>query len=674
MGAPDSEMSSRRPPGSRRPAFDFSEAEIDFRGSPKERLSDAAREAGSLVSMRRRRSLGTRHVVWLAALVFAAGVVLPAWQSWATEGIVGATTYRSEVVGRVGVLATGQHFAAEAGMRMLERGGNAVDAGVAATFAAAVTEISHFGLGGEAPIIVHLADRNETLVINGQGPAPAAASPDLFHRQPGIPTNGPSAGTIPAVVDALTIALAEFGTLSLAETLAPAIALADGFPWYDFLTRYLKPEFERIRAFPTGARIYLQGPGETIPAQGSLFRQPDLGRTLRALVQEEQQNLGRGRKAAIYAARDRFYRGDIGRRIAGAVQLAGGLLTESDLANYKGRVERPTRGTFKTRHGAFEVFKTSFWGQGPVLLQALALLQGFDLEGMGHNSAGYVHAVTEALKLALADRDRFYGDPDFAKVPINGLLSEAYARERRALINPLAANHQPRPGDPWKYDLESWRCRNPPRARMAAAPTTKDALLESPDTTTVNAADAHGNLFSASPSSAWFFGGVFVAGDTGVPLGNRMQAFVLERDHPNVIQGGKRPRTTLSPTLVLRDGKPFLAMSSPGGDSQDQQALQVLLNIAVFNMRPQEAVEAPRFNSLDYRASFSEHRFQGGALQLEDRIPAAVSENLRRVGHRVLVIGPFMMDSGTALVGVDAGHGTLFGAADVRRQRFVIGW
>ncbi len=615
--------------------------------------------------------------MWTSARVLSTSfliAVVAATQIFAVDGIISSSTYRPEVVGRVGVVAAGRHFAAEAGMRMLARGGNAIDAGVAATFAAGVTEISHFGMGGEVPIIIHLADRNEVVVVNGQGTAPAAATPARFRSQRGIPTNGPAAGTGPAVVDALCIALAEFGTLSLAETRAPAIALAEGFPWYDFLTVYLRGEIERVAMFPSGARVYLQGPGGTIPVTGSIFRQLDLARTLRLLVDAERDNLSRGRKEAIYDARDRFYKGDIGQRIAKPVQEAGGLLTAADLAGYKGRVERPTRGVFKTRHWTFEVFKTGFWGQGPVLLQALAILQGFDLERMGHNSTEYIHTVTEALKLALADRDEFYGDPDFAKVPAPGLLSAAYAADRRKLIDPLKANNQARPGDPWKFERSSSREHRPTFA--SGAPLAPPGSLPPPlDTTTVNVADAKGNLFSASPSSAWFFGGVFIAGDTGVPLGNRMQAFVLDEGHPNVIAGGKRPRTTLTPTVVLRDGKPFVALSSPGGDSQDQQALQVFLNIAVFGMPPQEAIEAPRFNSQNYRESFERHRFYGGGvLQIEDRIPAGVVDALRRLGHVPQVVGPFMMDTGTALAGYDAAHGTVFGAADVRRQRFVTGW
>jgi gamma-glutamyltranspeptidase/glutathione hydrolase len=594
------------------------------------------------------------------------------------EEIRGSGTYRAEVRGRLGVVAAGRHFAAEAGMRMLARGGNAVDAGVASTFAAAVTEISHFAVGGEVPIILYLADRKEVVVISGQGRAPAAASPEVF-REGSIPSNGPSAGTIPAVVDALSIALAEYGTLSLAEVLAPAIALADGFPWYDFLTYYLKPELEHMRRYPSGARIYLQGPEGGMPIVGSLFRQPDLARTLRALVDAERRNLSRGRKAAIYAARDRFYRGAIGRRIAGAVQEAGGLLTAADLAGYRGRVEPPTRLEFTAHGHRYEVLKTGFWGQGPVLLQTLALLQGFDLVALGHNSAEYIHTVTESLKLTLADRDAYYGDPDFAKVPAAGLLSPAYAAERRKLIDPTTASDLVRPGDPWRFgpDADSraiGRRAATIRVATAAAGAPAPRVAGSPDTTCVNVADARGNLFSAAPSSGWFFGGVFIAGDTGVPLGNRMQAFVLDKGHPNVVQGGKRPRTTLSPTIVLQDGKPFVALSSPGGDSQDQQALQVLLNIIVFGMTPQVAIEVPRFNTLHYHESFGAHQFKAGTLEVEDRLPADVVVELERRGHKIARVGGFMMDTGTTLAGFDTSHGTVFGAADVRRQRFVTGW
>jgi gamma-glutamyltranspeptidase/glutathione hydrolase len=423
-----------------------------------------------------------------------------------------------------------------------------------------------------------------------------------------------------------------------------------------------------------------------------VFRQPDLARTLRALAQEEQRHRHLGRKAAIYAGRDLFYSGEIGQRIARAVLAEGGLLTAEDLARYRGRIETPTRLTFRTRHGAFEIFKTGFWGQGPMLLQALGILQGFDLERMGQNSTEYVHTVAETLKLALADRDAYYGDPTFAKIPAAGLLAALYADERRTLIDPMRADNSIRPGNPLKFEPGATPGRGalpangsgtrqaPAQARSASTPAIDGPPTPSPDTTNINVADARGNLFSASPSSAWFVGGVFIAGDTGVPLGNRMQAFVLNEDnHSNLVQGGKRPRTTLTPTVVLRDGKPFLALSSPGGDTQDQQALQVFLNIAVFGMRPQQAIEAPRFNSLHHEWSFGRHGFgdkegRAGVLQIEDRMPPGVIEALRHLGHRVEILGPFSMDTGTNLAGVDPTYGTLFGAADVRRERFVVGW
>jgi gamma-glutamyltranspeptidase/glutathione hydrolase len=610
------------------------------------------------------------------AAVLAAGGLAALAAGASAQVIQGSGTYRPEVVGRRAVVAAGRHFAAEAGMRMLARGGNAVDAGVAATFAAAVTEISHFGLGGETPILIYLAAQQKAVVINGQGPAPAAASVDYFRRLGGIPGNGPSAGAVPAAVDALALALAEFGTLTLADVLAPAIELADGFPWYDFLGQVMTLHLRAIRQHPSGARVYLQGPEGGVPLVGSLFRQPALARTLRALAEVERHAPGLGRVGAIKAARDRFYRGDVAQTMVSAVQDAGGLLTAEDLARYAGRVEPPVRGMFRTAHGTFEVLKPGFWSQGPVLLQALALLEGFELARMGHNSTEYIHTVAEALKLALADRDAFYGDPDFARVPGTGLLAPAYAAERRRLIDPLRASLVARPGDPWRFEPGA-RAPAPagaergPRARSVLAATR---AIVSPDTTTINVADVDGNLFSASPSSGWFFGGAFIAGDTGVPMGNRMQAFVLDDGHPNVVAGGKRPRTTLSPTIVLRDGAPYVALSSPGGDSQDQQALQVLLNLAVFGMRPQEAIEAPRFTSHHHERSFGGHEFRAGVLEVEDRVSPGVIEALRRLGHRVDVVGPFMMDTGTALAGFDARHRTVFGAADVRRQRFVSGW
>jgi gamma-glutamyltranspeptidase/glutathione hydrolase len=384
----------------------------------------------------------------LTALAFTA-------YSAGAEGVRGSATYRPEVVGTMGVVATGRHFAAEAGMRMLARGGNAVDAGVAATFAAAVSEISHFGLGGEVPIILYLADRNEVVVINGQGTAPATASRDIFSGTRSIPANGPSAGTIPAVVDALSIALAEFGTRSLAEALQPAIELADGFPWYEYLTAYLKSELPKMALFPSGARAYLQGPGGTIPAVGSIFRQPDLGRTLRALVDAEQRHLAEGRKAAIYAARDRFYRGDLGQRIAAAVQDAGGLMTAADLASYRGRVERPTRLTLKLREHTYDIFKTDF-GAGAGAAQTLMLLEGFDLDAWAQLDRVHPYGHGSAQARA-GGPGRTLWRSRLRQGALERASSPGYAAQRRTLIDPRKAHNGQRPGDPWKFEPRSRR-------------------------------------------------------------------------------------------------------------------------------------------------------------------------------------------------------------------------
>ena len=593
------------------------------------------------------------------------------------QEIRGSATYRAEVRGRLGVVAAGRHFAAEAGCGCSPAAATPRTPGLPPSSRRPSRRSHTSASAAKCLIILYLADRKEVVVISGQGSAPAAASIDVF-REPGIPSNGPSAGTIPAVVDALSIALA--GVRHAVPRRCPGSGdlARRRLPWYDFLTFYLAPELEDVRRYPSGARVYLQGPEGRIPAVGSLFRQAELAATLRALVEEEQRNLWRGREAAIYAARDRFYSGDVGQRIARAVQDAGGLITAADLASYRGRVEQPTRLEF-TAHGyCYEVFKTGFWGQGPMLLQTLALLQGFDLAGLGHNSAEYIHTLTEALKLALADRDAYYGDPDFAKVPAEGLLAPAYAAGRRKLIDPKTASDLVRPGHPWRFEPGAEAQGAGPDAAMSSGATPSQvpparAPIGSPDTTCVNVADARGNLFSASPSGAGSSAGSSSPETPGSP--RQSNASVRPRRRPPQ-RGprGKRPRTTLSPTLVLRDGKPFLSLSSPGGDSQDQQALQVLLNMIIFGMPAQTAIEAPRFNSLHYHESFGTHAIQPGMLEVENRFPADVIAELEVRGHKVVPVGAFMMDSGTTSPDSTPPTAPCFGAADVRRQRFVTGW
>jgi gamma-glutamyltranspeptidase/glutathione hydrolase len=574
-------------------------------------------------------------------------------------------TMRPEIVAQHGVVAAGRHYSVEAGMRVLRNGGNAIDAGVASVFAAAVVEISHFGFGGESPTIIYEAKTRQVLVINGQGPAPKAATPELFSKEGKVPGNGPLGATVPAVMDAMALALEHYGTKSLAETMAPAIELADGFPMYEFLRGFLIREQKASSAYEWSAKTYY--PGRHIPEVGEIFRQPNLAKTLRAIVAAEQSaaKTGRDRRAAIRTGRDAFYQGDIARRIAAANHAAGGVFTYEDLAGYQGSIEKPVSSSF---HG-YTVFKCSTWNQGPVLLQTLNILEGFDLPSMKHNSAAYLHTVHEAIKLAYADRNAYYGDPAFAQVPLAGLLSKEYAAGRRSEIR-ADASLEHRPGDPFKFDSDV----KPPTLRYTPHAQGKSARTEPGDTTAVDVVDKEGNLFSATPSSGWLLGGAFVAGDTGVPMSNRMQVFDLDPASPNVLVGGKRPRTTLTPTVVLKDGRPFLAISTPGGDSQDQQILNVLLNLIVFNMPLQAAVEMPRINSLHPHSSFDDHESLPGVLEIESRVDAAVRSDLEARGHKLRVLGAYGMSTGIVAAGVNPTTGTLRGAADPRRERYVMGW
>lgn len=435
---------------------------------------------------------GLRRLACLAAATFAIQMLLSRDARTASF-----TPLRGEVRATHGIVAAGRSFAADAGARILASGGNAIDAGVAAIYAAAVVEISHFGLGGEAPIILYSARGGEVAVINGQGPAPKAATPALFAGRDAIPGNGPLGATIPAMIDSTAIALSRYGTRSLGDVLTPAIALADGFPMYEFLRRYLQSERRACEPYPWTMRTYY--PDGKVTPTGEMFRQPNLARTLRALAEAEQTALRSGatREQAIRAGRDPFYKGDIARRIVAANREAGGIFSEEDLASYEGRVEKP----YTVRYRGHDVFKAGPWNQSPVLLQTLRLLEGFDLAAMGPQSADALHTIAEAIKLAYADRDRYYGDPDFVKVPMDALLSDAYAAARRRLIDPRRASIEHRPGDPLSADParispDAWLPFEPPARTARAAP-------EPGDTTSVQVADAAGNLFSATPSSGW---------------------------------------------------------------------------------------------------------------------------------------------------------------------------
>jgi gamma-glutamyltranspeptidase / glutathione hydrolase len=615
---------------------------------------------------------GRRHVrIVIAGVVLAGAAAILAQQQRPVVPIVPVApvprgdTMRPEILGTHGIVAAGRHYSVSAGVRILQQGGNAIDAGAATVFAAAVCEISHFGFGGESPVMIYDARTREITVINGQGPAPHMATPALFQAEGKIPSNGPLGATIPAVMDAMALALETRGTMRLEQVMQPAIELADGFPMYAFLRGILLSERRATEQYEWSARTYY--PNGQIPEVGELFRQPNLARTLRAIVAAEKKAFAgtHNRVAAIRAGRDAFYKGDIAHRIADADRAAGGVFAYEDLAEYHGSIEQPVSTSF---HG-YDVYKAPPWNQGPVLLQTLNILEGIDLQAYGDNSADYIHHVHEAIKLAYDDRNAYYGDPAFVKVPLTGLLSKAYAAERRALIGPRAALDH-RVGDPFRFDPDV----KPPAIRYVPHPQGVRSSSVPGDTTCVDVVDKDGNLFSATPSSGWLLGGAFVAGDTGVPLSNRMQVFDLDPASPNVLAGGKRPRTTLTPTLLLKDGKPFLAISTPGGDSQDQQILNVLLQLLVLGKPIQEAIEAPRINSLHPYSSFDDHDSEPGALEIENRVPQAIRDALTARGHRLRVLGPYGMSTGVVAVGVDPRSGTLRGGADVRRERYIFGW
>lgn len=572
-------------------------------------------------------------------------------------------TLRPEIVGSFGIVAAGRHYSVAAGMRMLMAGGNATDAGVAAVFAASVCEISHFGFGGEAPTIIFDAKTAKVSAINGQGCAPGLATPAYFAAEGIIPGNGPNGGTIPAVVDAMSRALQLNGTKSLHEVMQPAIELADGFIMYNFLAEVFASQKRATSKYATAYETYY--PGGHSPQTGEMFRQPNLARTLRIIADADKAEFERtkDRKGAIQFARDTFYKGDIARRIGAAVEKDGGLMRYEDLARYQGKVEEPTT----TKVFGYDVYKGGFWSQGPTMLMTLNILEAAGIQALAPGSEPYLHTVAEAVKLAFDDRNMYFGDPAFANVPMKGLLSKAYAAERAKLIGPTASLEH-RYGDPWKYE-----------GRKRTTPQFTPHVLKkkgglSADTTAIEVVDKDGNLFSCTPSSGWLLGGAYIAGDTGIPMSNRLTQFDLDAESPNVIAPYKRPRTTLSPSMVLKDGKPFLAIGTPGGDNQDQQIVNVLLRIIAFGEPLQAAIEAPRINSNHFHGTFQRKQDAPGELEIEDRVPADVRAGLTARGHKLDVLSAFGVSTGVVAAGIEPTTGSLRGGADVRRERYAFGW
>jgi gamma-glutamyltranspeptidase/glutathione hydrolase len=487
--------------------------------------------------------------------------------------------------------------------------------------------------------------------------------------------------------------LAEYGRLSLAEVLAPAIELADGYPIEAQLANTIERQKARLKEWPAARALFLPRLGEPreAPEAGELFRQADLAATLRKLVEAEKSALasGKSRKDAILAANERFYRGDVARELVEAARAEGALFTADDLARWEVKLEEPRRTSYR----GIDVYKLDVWTQGPAMLQALNLLEPLDLKGMGYNSARYIHTLYQAMSLAFADRDFYYGDPAFPpEEPVAGLLSKEYARQRWKLVD--AARNRPDlgPGDPYPFQggknpfaalLVEWNAGAGGRDTRPAwqvsggprPPRPEAALDDDPfrrGTTTVLTADAEGWVVSMTPSGAWM--PAVVAGKTGIGLSQRAQSFVTDpKDGPyNVVEPGKRPRVTLTPSLAVKDGAPYLAFAVQGGDTQDQNLLQFFLDVVEFKMTPQEAAEAANITSYQMRSSFGAHESEPGRLTLRDDVPAWVADELRRMGYRLdfddRTSGPI-----NAIL-FDREHGTMWGASSNHGEDYGIGW
>ncbi len=570
--------------------------------------------------------------------------------------------YRPTIMGINGMVASGHYLATLAGERILARGGNAVDAGVAAGLCLCVLHTDMVNLAGVAPIIVYLAEEDRVLTISGLGRWPRAASVAYFKEHCGgkIPL-GVLRCITPGSPDAWITALAEYGTMSLADVMAEAIRLAgEGFPMHPFMAANVREAAAQVQRWPSSAEILL--PGGRAPEAGQIFVQRDLARTMRRLVDAEAGARHAGRRAGLEAARDRFYRGDIAREIADFYAAEGGLLTYDDLAAFRAQIEEPVRVRFRE----YEIYTCGPWCQGPVLAQALALLEGQDLAALGHNSAAYVHHLTEALKLAFADRERYYGDPEFVDVPMRALLSAEYADARRRLIDPDRAHAgMPPAGDPHRASAaaEAWS------GLVPAEPLAAEAL----DTTYVCAVDRRGNIFSATPSDGCL--SAPITPGTGLGVSSRGSQSWAVDGHPSSIAPGKRPRLTPCPAIVMKNGKPFMPLGTPGGDVQCQAMLEVFLNVAVFGMSPQAAIEAPRFATYSYPGSFEPHEYHRDELRIERRLAGEVGPALAAKGHKVVTWPDWTWRAGgICTITIDQATGLLSAGADPRRMGYAIGW
>ena len=595
-------------------------------------------------------------------------------------------TTRPVVMGTRGVVTAGHYLAAAAGFRIMEQGGNAVDAAAAMCVCLNLLEPQSCGIGGEVPTLVYSAKDRKTYAISGMGWSPQAFSID-WCRDNGIdliPGDGYLPITVPAVVDTWALALSRFGTMSYSQVLQPAIRLAeDGFPVYQKLHDSLASSRSKyMDLYPTTGEVYY--PDGRVPEVGEVFRNPDFAEMLKTMCRAEEAAAGRGRVAGIEAARDAFYKGPIAERIVAFIHdnpvedASGaahtGLLSYEDMADWRAELEEPVTYNYR----GLDVSKCPSWTQGPVFLQQLAILQGFDLRALGHNSAEYLHTVAESAKLAFADREAYYGDPKFDDVPMDVLLSESYSAGRRELIGEEASMDM-RPGDVGNGVPEYATipvAEDNRRALGIGAREVRDLGLghaHMGDTTHLDAVDSEGNMVAATPSGGWIGTSPVIKG-LGLPMGTRGQMFYLNPGRPNALAPRKRPRATLTPSLATRNGEPFMVFGTPGGDGQDQWTLQFLLNYVDFGMGLQEALDAPTVHTVHFPSSFYPRQSFPGRLVAESRIPREVISALEDRGHEVTLTGPW--SNGKVLaIRSNRDRGTIAGAASPKGNiGYTIAW
>jgi len=556
--------------------------------------------------------------------------------------------------------SSGHYLASKAGFEILEAGGNAIDAGIAAGIALAVLQSDIVSVGGVAPMIIYLAEEDRVVTISGLGVWPKKTDINMFIGANGgaIP-HGVLRSIVPAAPGAWMTALAEFGTMTFADVARAAIRYAgEGFAMHPTLAESIDKTQDQLRRWPSNAAIYL--PDDAVPEIGENFVQADLANTLQYLADEESAAPG-SREDGLEAARLAFYEGDIAQSIARYHHDHDGLMTTEDLKDFRVGIEAPvTRNYF-----GFDIYTCDAWCQGPVLLQIMSLLDGFDLKSMGHNSADYIHTVLEAVKLSFADRERYYGDPKFVDVPLDHLLSSAYVAARRAMIDPkVAAGAMPPFGAVPGY---AGGGGTGPSAALHRA-----TMIEY-DTSYACAIDAKGNAMSVTPSDGSASTPI-IPGLGLIASGRGSQSWAVP-EHASCIAAGKRPRLTPNPAIAIKAGKVTMPFGTPGGDVQCQSMTQAFLNINVFGMDAQEAIEAPRFATYSHPDSFEPHQADPGKVKIEDRVPAAVIADLERRGHAV-ERWPALTRAAGAVCTIyhDREKGRLFGAADPRRQSGMMGW